>query len=165
MPTYTCFTAQGQLTLEQKEEIARVITDIYFEEFGLARYMTQVIFNEVATGDRYIAGKAARPDLVWIRCDVREGRTENQKARLLHRVREAVAKAADVCDEVVWIYLCDLPPMDIMEWGHIMPHLEAVSDDRALPDDRPWFEALSAPMQASLLALVDQRADYVHQAS
>jgi phenylpyruvate tautomerase PptA (4-oxalocrotonate tautomerase family) len=71
MPTYTCFTAEGKLTLAQKEEVARVLTDVYLEEFGLARYMTQVVFHDIATGDRYIAGKPARPDLVWIRCDVR----------------------------------------------------------------------------------------------
>jgi phenylpyruvate tautomerase PptA (4-oxalocrotonate tautomerase family) len=154
MPTYTVFTAQGKLTTAQKDEIAGVITDIYFEEFGLARYMTQVIFHEIATGDRYIAGKPARPDLVWIRCDVREGRTEHQKAKLLHRVQQGVAKVADVSEEAVWIYLCDLPPWNIMEWGHIMPHLQAAVGDRALPDDSSWFEALSAPMQASLKALV-----------
>jgi phenylpyruvate tautomerase PptA (4-oxalocrotonate tautomerase family) len=153
MPTWTCFTTQGQLTLEQKEEIARVCTDVYLEEFGLARYMTQVLFHEIATGDRYIAAKPARPDLIFLRCDVREGRTADQKARLLHGVQQGVAKAADVPEEAVWIYLNDLPPFNIMEWGHIMPHLGAVSDDRALPQDQPWFAELSAPMQASLRQL------------
>jgi len=153
MPTYTCYTAEGKLTLAQKEEVARVLTDVYLEEFGLARYMTQVVFHEIATGDRYIAGKPARPDLVWIRCDVRLGRTEDQKARLLHRVQQGVAKIADVPEETVWIYLDDLPSWNIMEWGHIMPPLGAVSDDRALPEDGNWFEALSGPMQASLQSL------------
>jgi phenylpyruvate tautomerase PptA (4-oxalocrotonate tautomerase family) len=153
MPTYTCFTAQGKLTLAQRENVARVLTDVYLEEFGLARYMTQVIFHEIATGDRYVAGKPARADLVWIRCDVRLGRTQDQKARLLHRVQQGVAKAADVPEEAVWIYLDDLPSWNIMEWGHIMPPLGTVSDDRALPHDDTWFEALSAPMQTSLRAL------------
>jgi phenylpyruvate tautomerase PptA (4-oxalocrotonate tautomerase family) len=153
MPTWTVFTAQGKLTLAQKEEIARVCTDVYLEEFGLARYMTQVIFHEIASDDRYIAGKPARPDLVWLRCDVRDGRTEDQKARLLHGVQQGVAKAANVPEEAVWIYLNDIPSWNIMEWGHIMPHLGAVSDDRALPEDESWFGALSAPMQASLRAL------------
>jgi phenylpyruvate tautomerase PptA (4-oxalocrotonate tautomerase family) len=156
MPTWTCVTAQGTLTLTQKQEIARVCTDVYLDEFGLKRYMTQVIFDEIAEGDRYIANKPARPDLIWLRCDVREGRTEDQKARLLHRVQQGVAKAANVPEEVVWIYLCDLPPWNIMEWGHIMPRLGAVSDDRALPEDDNWFQAMSAPMQASLRALSER---------
>jgi phenylpyruvate tautomerase PptA (4-oxalocrotonate tautomerase family) len=110
MPTFTCFTSPGALTPAQKDGIARVCTDVYHEEFGLARYLIQVIFCEVAVGDRYIAGQPAPPDLIWIRCDLREGRNETQKAKLLHRLRQGVADAANVSDEAIWIYLCDIPP-------------------------------------------------------
>lgn len=146
MPTYSCVTAPGKLTPAQKDEIARVCTDIYHEEFGVARYLVQVIFREIASEDRYIAGKTAQPDVVWIRCDVREGRTGEQKSRLLRRVQQGVAKTADVPEEAVWIYLCDLPPTNIMVWGHIIPPLV-----RGMPgDDDTWFRALSGPLQASL---------------
>ena len=117
MPTYNCFTAPGKLTLAQKQEIARWCTTVYHEAFHLARYLIQVVFYETASGDRYIAGEPARPDLIWIRCDVRAGRNEEQKTRLLHRVQQGVAKTANVPEEAVWIYLCDLPSMNIMEWG------------------------------------------------
>src|ERR1700722_6335392 len=120
MPTYTCFTAPGKLTTEQKKELANWLTIAYLEEFGLARYMTQVIFNEVAKDDRYIGGKPARSDLVWIRCDVRDGRSVEMKAKLLHRIQQGVAKIANVPNETVWTYFCDLRPENIMEWGHIM---------------------------------------------
>lgn len=75
MPTFTCFTAPGKLTLPQKAEIANWCTSVYHEEFGIKRYLIQVIFEEVASGDQYIAGQPA-PDVVWIRCDVRSGRDE-----------------------------------------------------------------------------------------
>ena len=153
MPTYNIFTSPGKLTLAQKEEIARVCTEVYHEEFGIARYLIQVVFYEVANNDRYIGAKPVQPDLVWIRCDVREGRTPEMKARLLHRVQQGIAKAANISEEAVWFYLDDLASVNIMEWGHIMPHLGAVSDDRALPQDQPWFAELSAPMQASLRQL------------
>jgi phenylpyruvate tautomerase PptA (4-oxalocrotonate tautomerase family) len=150
MPTYNCFTSPGKLTPEQKNEIARVLTNVYHEEFGIARYLIQVIFYEIAKDDRYIASKPVRPDLVWIRCDVREGRTIEMKSRLLHRVRQGVAKTANVPEEVVWFYLCDLPPENIMEWGHIMPqfHPELVPHN-----DDAWFQALSEPFKESLLQL------------
>jgi phenylpyruvate tautomerase PptA (4-oxalocrotonate tautomerase family) len=147
MPTYNCFTAPGKLTTAQKKQIARVCTDVYHEEFGLGRYLIQVIFYEIAKDDRYIAGEPAQPDVVWIRCDVREGRNEEMKARLLHRVQQGVAKTANVPEEDVWFYLCDLPSMNIMEWGHIMPPL------RAMPDDDIVFNSLSTPLQASLRPL------------
>jgi phenylpyruvate tautomerase PptA (4-oxalocrotonate tautomerase family) len=147
MPTYNCFTSPGKLTPAQKKEIARLCTDDYREEFGLARYFTQVIFYEVARDDRYIGGEPAPSDIFWIRCDVRLGRNEEMKARLLHRVQQGVAKAAKIPEEKVWIYLCDLPSENIMEWGHIMPPL------RAMPDDEVVFKSLSAPLQASLRPL------------
>ena len=57
MPTYNIFTSPGKLTLAQKEEIARVCTEVYHEEFGIARYLIQVVFYEVANNDRYISAK------------------------------------------------------------------------------------------------------------
>lgn len=150
MPTYNCVTAPGKLTLAQKEEIARVCTDVYHEEFGIARYLIQVIFYEVANENRYIAGKPARPDLIWIRCDVREGRTEKMKTRLLHRVQEGVAETANVPEEAVWFYLDDLPAINIMEWGHRMPPFRPESVPH---NDDAWFQELSAPFKESLQKL------------
>ena len=148
MPTFTCSTSPGTLTSAQKEGIARVCTDVYHEEFGLARYLIQVIFCEVAVGDRYVAGQPAPPDVVWIRCDLREGRNETQKAKLLHRLRQGVADAANVSDEAIWIYLCDIPPINLMVWGHIMPTLV-----QGMPMDDTWFKSLSDHMRASLRPL------------
>jgi phenylpyruvate tautomerase PptA (4-oxalocrotonate tautomerase family) len=148
MPTYNCYTAPGKLTAQQKQELADWLTTVYFEEFGLSRYMTQVIFHEVAQEDRFIAGKPARPDLVWTRCDIREGRSVEMKTRLLHRIQEGVAKIANVPEEAVWTYFCDLPPEDIMEWGHIMPPLQATR-----PADDTWFQELSPPFKEYLRQL------------
>jgi phenylpyruvate tautomerase PptA (4-oxalocrotonate tautomerase family) len=151
MPTYNCFTAQGKLKPEQKKELANWLTSVYREVFGLQRYMTQVIFYEVAEQDRFIAGQPVPSDLIWIRCDVREGRSEEQKATLLHRIQEGVAKIGNVPNEAVWIYFDDLPPMNIMEWGHIMPHLRAMP---AFPEnDTTWFDGLSDPFKKRLKAL------------
>ena len=142
MPTFNCFTSPGTLTAENKMALADWLAAVYLEQFHLARYMTQVIFYEVASDDRYVGGKPARPDLIWIRCDVREGRSVEMKARLLHRIRQGVAKIANVPEEVVWTYFCDLPPENIMEWGHIMPPLRDT-----MPNDDTWFKELSGPFR------------------
>ena len=148
MPTFTCSTSPGRLTRAQKEKIARICTDVYHDEFDLARYLIQVIFREIAVEDRYVAGRPANPDLVWIRCELREGRNGVQKATLLSRLREGVADAADVSGETIWIYLCDIPPVNVMAWGHIMPQLV-----EGMPQDDTWYESLSDYMQASLRPL------------
>jgi phenylpyruvate tautomerase PptA (4-oxalocrotonate tautomerase family) len=165
MPTFECFTAPEKLTLAQKSEIANLCTDVYHQEFGIARYLIQVIFRQFASGDQYVAGKPA-PDVVWIRCDVRSGRNEELKARLLQRIQQGVAGTAKVPEESVWFYLNDLPAMNIMEWGHIMPRpkpaetleIETVNDPGLVAhDDEQWFEELSEPMKARLQALSSGR--------
>jgi len=162
MPTFEFFTAPQKLTPGQKAEIASSCTQVYHEEFGIARYLIQVIFEEFATANQYISGRPA-PDVVWVRCDVRSGRSEELKARLLHRVQQGVAKTANIPEESVWFYLNDLPAMNIMEWGHIMPRpkpeetldIVTVTDPGAVAhdDDKHWFEELSEPFKARLRAL------------
>ena len=165
MPTFECFTAPGKLTVVQKAQIANWCTSVYHEEFGIARFLIQVIFEEFASGDQYIGGQPA-PDIIWIRCDVRSGRNEELKSRLLQRVQQGVAKTANIPEESVWFYLNDLPAMNIMEWGHIMPRPNAaetidivtVNDPGAVvQDDERWFEALSEPTKARLRALANDR--------
>jgi phenylpyruvate tautomerase PptA (4-oxalocrotonate tautomerase family) len=94
MPTYACSTAAGRLTPAQKTDIVRCITTVHHEETGAPRYLVQVIFYEVASGNHYIAGELARPDQIWIRGDLRSGRTEEQKGKILRRILQGVANSA-----------------------------------------------------------------------
>ena len=77
-------------------------------------------------------------------------------------MQQSVAKIAKVPEESVWFYLTDIPAMNIMEWGHIMPRptpaetisILTVTDPRVVPhDDEHWFDALSEPFKARLRAL------------
>jgi phenylpyruvate tautomerase PptA (4-oxalocrotonate tautomerase family) len=45
MPTYVCSAATARLTLVQKTEIVRSITDTHHEETGTPRCLVQVIFG------------------------------------------------------------------------------------------------------------------------
>jgi phenylpyruvate tautomerase PptA (4-oxalocrotonate tautomerase family) len=122
MPTYVCSTAAGRLTPTQKTDIVRCITTVHHEEVDAPRYLVQVIFCEVASGNHYIAGEPARPDQIWIRGDLRGGRTEEQKGKILRRILQGVAKfAAAAAEEAVWVYLSDIPATNISEYGRILP--------------------------------------------
>lgn len=144
MPTYACSILAGRLTQAQKTDIVRCITTVHHEETGAPRYLVQVIFYEVASGNHYIAGEPARPDQIWIRGDLRSGRTEEQKARILRRILQGVAKSADAPEEAVWVYLSDIPATNIAEYGRILP----------LPgDENAWFEMLPDPLKARLRPL------------
>jgi phenylpyruvate tautomerase PptA (4-oxalocrotonate tautomerase family) len=152
MPTFTFSAAAGRLTPAQKADIARCCTTIYQEETGDARYLVEVIFYDVASGNLFVGGEPAGPDQIWIRSDMRAGRTEEQKGRILRRIVQGVAQSANAPEEAVWIYLGDIPSTSIAEYGHIMVRPGAVRYD-----DDPWFESLPAPLKASLREL-DHRA-------
>ena len=111
---------------------------------GAPRYLVQVIFYELASGNHYVAGELARPEQIWIRGDLRSGRTEEQKAQILRRILRGVAKSADAPDEAVWVYLSDIPATNIAEYGCILP----------LPgEENAWFEMLPDPLKAKLSPL------------
>jgi phenylpyruvate tautomerase PptA (4-oxalocrotonate tautomerase family) len=121
MPTYVCSAATGRLTPDQKAEIVRSITAIHHEETGAPRYLVQVIFHDVAPGNHYIAGQPAPADQIWVRGDIRGGRTDEQKSKMLNRIMRDVGKASGAAAETVWVYLSDIPAQNIAEYGRVLP--------------------------------------------
>lgn len=121
MPTYVCSAATGRLTSDQKTEIVRSITAIHHEETGAPRYLVQVIFNDVAPGGHYIAGRSAPADQIWVRADIRAGRTDEQKSRMLRRLVRDVSKGSGAAEERVWVYLSEIPAENIAEYGRMLP--------------------------------------------
>jgi phenylpyruvate tautomerase PptA (4-oxalocrotonate tautomerase family) len=121
MPTYVCSAATGRLTPVQKTEIVHGITVIHHEETGAPSYLVQVIFHDVAPDSHYVAGRPASADQIWVRGDIRAGRTNEQKSRMLRRIMQDVARASGAAEDAVWVYLCDIPAANITEYGRVLP--------------------------------------------
>ena len=121
MPTYVCSAAGGRLTPDQKAEIVRSITAIHHEETGAPRYLVQVIFYDVAPDSHYIAGRPAPANQIWVRGDIRSGRTNEQKSQMLRRIMRDIAKASGAAEDTVWVYLSDIPAENIAEYGRVLP--------------------------------------------
>src|ERR671918_1458182 len=121
MPTYVCSAATGRLTSDQKAEVVRRITAIHHEETGAPRYLVQVIFYDVAPGSHYIAGRPAPAGQIWVRADIRDGRTDEQKSQMLRRIMQDVGKASGAAEDAVWVYLCDIPAANVAEYGRVLP--------------------------------------------
>jgi phenylpyruvate tautomerase PptA (4-oxalocrotonate tautomerase family) len=136
MPTYVCSAATGRLTSGQKAQIVRSITAIHHEETGAPRYLVQVIFHDVAPGSHYIAERPAPADQIWVRADIRAGRTDEQKSRMLHRLMRDVGKATGAAEETVWVYLSEIPAENIVEYGRVLlPPGREEAWLATLPDD------------------------------
>ena len=144
MPTYVCSAAAGRLTPARRAEIVRTITAIHHEETGAPRYLVQVIFCELAPDSHYVAGQLASADQIWIRGDIRGGRTNEQKGQMLRRIMQSVSRASGAPEDAVWVYLCDIPAANVIEYGSIMP---------SPGEEDAWFSLLPAAMRERLRPL------------
>jgi phenylpyruvate tautomerase PptA (4-oxalocrotonate tautomerase family) len=144
MPTYTCWSEAGIVSPEARAKIATALTEIHHEVAVAPRYFVQVLFADLAADSLFLAGHEAPAGHVWIRADIRAGRTEEQKHELLRRITEEVGGILGLPTERVWVYICDIPGSNISEYG------------RALPDpgqEDAWFDQLPPDLQDRLTKL------------
>ena len=123
--------------LGAKCKIAGEITRIHSEVTGAPAFFTQVIFTEVKAGDWFIG--------IFVSGHIRAGRAAVDKARMIKLMSEGVARAADVKDgRAIWIYLNELPPRQMIEFGHVLPEPGDESAwTAALPEeDRAFMKLL-----------------------
>ena len=120
MPTYAFSTAKD-LTTEQRAKIVESVTSIHQVEATAPRYFVQVIFYKVEPGSIFIGGEAASPDHLWVRADIRSGRTNEQKARMLRRVMRESSEILNISEQDVWVYISDIPAQGVLEFGNVLP--------------------------------------------
>jgi phenylpyruvate tautomerase PptA (4-oxalocrotonate tautomerase family) len=149
MPTYVCFSLAGRLSAEQKHRIAEEITAAHSEEMHAPRYLVQVVFQSLPAGDCFIGGRPAPSGQIWIRADVRAGRMDEQKLTLMHRIATAAAQIAGCSLADLWIYLNELPPENMIEFGHVLP----------VPgNEGEWLNGLSSGLREWLTGLDKERS-------
>lgn len=105
------------------------------------RYFVQVIFNELQSSSHYIAGAEAEINHIWIRADIRTGRTPEQKGQLMTRIADEVCAISGASRENIWIYVSDIPGSSVMEFGHILPQPG---------EEDAWFDKLPLDLQKKL---------------
>jgi len=120
MPTYAFSTAR-ELTTEQRAKLVERVTSIHNVEATAPRYFVQVIFYTVDPGAIFIGGEAASPDHIWVRADIRAGRTKEQKARMLRSIMQETSEILGISEQAVWVYISDIPAQGVLEFGNVLP--------------------------------------------
>jgi phenylpyruvate tautomerase PptA (4-oxalocrotonate tautomerase family) len=146
MPTYFCSSPGGRLTTEQKSKIAGEITRIHGEVTGAPSSFAQVIFREVNPSDWFIGGSLLTHEHIFIYGHIRAGRAAVDKTRLIKLMAEAVTQAAQVDSRrAVWIYVNELPPRQMIEFGHLLPDPGDEANWMAAlpPDDREFMQSIA----------------------
>jgi phenylpyruvate tautomerase PptA (4-oxalocrotonate tautomerase family) len=143
MPTYVCSTPAGALTSEQKKTIAKSICRNHSDATGAPQFFVQVIFDEKDANARFLGGEAT-PGHFWIRGDIRAGRTEAQREKLMLSIMKDVSRIAGIEEDSIWVYLCNLEPTDMVEYGHVLPKPGG---------EKAWFEGLPDSLKTYLARL------------
>jgi phenylpyruvate tautomerase PptA (4-oxalocrotonate tautomerase family) len=143
MPTYVCSVPKDLLTATQKAAIAEAISRIHSEATGAPQFFVQVIIDENHSADRFLGGRPTTSH-IWIRGDIRAGRTKEQREKLILNIMKEVSRITALDENSIWIYLCNLEATDMIEYGHVLP---------APCEEQAWFDKLPRSLQDYLAAL------------
>ena len=135
MPTYTVFAQTGRLSQAQKSGVAAEITRVHNEQTGAQTFFAQVIFQDVPDGNHFVGGAPLAGDHIFVHGQIRAGRDAATKRVLLERMLDAVCAAASAQKINTWVYIVDLPPSQMAEYGHVLPEPGA---------EAAWLAALPA---------------------
>jgi phenylpyruvate tautomerase PptA (4-oxalocrotonate tautomerase family) len=146
MPTYTCTTRPSFLDEPRRAAIARAIKRAHAAATGAPTSFAQIVFEERA--HRFIGGEPAEAH-VMVRGDIRSGRAPAIRTGLAEAIAREVAGLAGLAAHEVWVYLNELAPGDMVEFGHVLP---------LAGEEDAWLAALPADLRAALVALAAKGA-------
>ena len=121
MPTYTVTTANVGLTSAQENEIAAAITDAHHRNTGAPGFFAQVLFVALPERKHYIGGKPNSAPHIFIHGLIRAGRSADAKTGLIQQITSKVREISGVGAEDVWVYVQDIPPEQMVEFGRVLP--------------------------------------------
>jgi phenylpyruvate tautomerase PptA (4-oxalocrotonate tautomerase family) len=148
MPTYTVTSIEGCLAGPQRERIASEITRIHSEATGAPSYFAQVLFIEVKADRYFVGGGLLRGHQVFVNGQIRAGRTAESKDKLISGIADAVAVASKLSKNNIWVYITDLLPRQMVEFGHVLPEPG---------EEANWAAALPEPDRAHMQSFVPVR--------
>ena len=144
MPTYNVTVPEGRLSADQKSRVAEAITRTHHEVTAAPLYFAQVIFCEIKPGNYFVGGAPLVDDQIFVHATIRGGRSPAEKRTLLTTLVRAVAGAAAMPETHVWVYIAELPPAQMVEFGHVLPEPgDETAWTAALPQaDRKRMQAI-----------------------
>lgn len=128
MPFYRFTVPTGGATLHHKAEVAAAVTKVHSEVTGAPARYVHCSFTEVAPQSIFIAGEPVTgPRMIGL---LREGRSAEVKAKLLHGFADAWSEITGESKDDLAIFLHEVPGSNVLEDGVILP--EAADDPGAV---------------------------------
>jgi phenylpyruvate tautomerase PptA (4-oxalocrotonate tautomerase family) len=135
MPSYTVTCVEGRLNASQKSQVAEAVARAHGDSTGAPYYFAQVTFNEVKPGDYFLGGTQLNGDQIFVHGFIRDGRPTEMKDALMAQLTASVALASQMKTNCVWVYLSEIPPNQMVEFGRVLPlHGKEAEWSAALPE-------------------------------
>ena len=141
MPTYFVFSSNIKIQKKLKQKLAKKITEAHNKATGANKYFAQVIFNASKKGDHFMGGKLVSKAEIFIYGHIRSGRTKRVKNHLIKSLREAIRNCIKLKKDNIWVYILDLKPTQMIEYGEILPKSG---------DEKKWFQNLPKNLKKRL---------------
>ena len=144
MPTYTVTNSNFNLTSQQQKKIAEGITKVHNVVTGANTYFAQVIFNKTKKNNHFMGGKKVKEPSMFLLGQIRAGRTKEIKDKLISKLKDILIKKSKLDETQVWVYIIDLPPSQMIEYGTVLPESGKENE---------WFSNLSPKLRKKLSAV------------
>ena len=141
MPTYTVTTSNVNLISKKQKELAQGITKIHNVVTGANTYFAQVIFNKTKKNNHFMGGKKVKEPSLFLLGQIRAGRPKKIKDKLISDLKNILVKKTKLDETQVWVYIIDLPPSQMIEYGAVLPESGK---------ELQWFKGLSNKLKKKL---------------
>ena len=141
MPTYTVTNSNFNLTSKQQKKLAEGITKVHNVVTGANTYFAQVIFNKTKKNNHFMGGKKVKEPFLFLHGQIRAGRPKKTKDKLINDLKEILVRNSKLDETQVWVYIVDLPPSQMIEYGAVLPESGKENE---------WFNNLSNKLKDKL---------------
>ncbi len=141
MPTYTVKYSNINLSQKQKKLIANDITKTHSKFTGANTFFAQVIFEKNKKNSHFIGGNLVKTKEIFLNGQIRAGRTSKVKKQLILGLRKILIKNTKLRSDFIWVYLEDLLPDQMIEYGEVLPNSG---------QEKKWFNSLSRSLRKKL---------------
>ena len=141
MPTYTVKYSNFNLSRKKKNSLAREISDTHSKFTGANTFFAQVIFQKNEKNSHFMGGKLVKTKEIFLNGQIRSGRTSKVKKRLILSLRKILIKNTKLRSDFVWVYLEDLLPDQMIEYGKVLPKSG---------QEKKWFNSLTPSLKKRL---------------